>query len=88
MKPILVIIFFALSWTASGQSQFKIDSVLWEKGQTSFVRARQLQTDSVGYFKVNYQGVGRKENLIGLWGTFHPDGIKKRKRKLFFTINE
>jgi len=84
MKPLLLI---ALLFPCVGfcQTQIKVDSIIWMKGQTIYCRGKAMVTDSVYYFPLNFRGAGRNPDVIGKWVTYHPLGISKRRIK--FTIN-
>jgi hypothetical protein len=88
MKKLLTAFLLFTCINVMGQSQWVITKELWHKGQTVFVEAKQASTDSIGYFPIHFQGMGKRRNLEGLKATFHPYGIVLRRKKIYFTINQ
>lgn len=84
MKLLLTILLLSLWMGMKGQKQFIVDST-WQRGMTTFIRAIEVNTGNVGFFSILTKGMGKRRNLVGLQGTYHPLGIGRRK--VFFTIN-
>lgn len=82
MRLILVILLSIVCYVIHGQIKFRVDSVMWSKGQTVMVKCSRIDSAGTGYFGINFRGAGRKPNLIGKELTYYPFGIMK-KRKIF-----
>lgn len=77
MKILIPLLF--VSCVAFDQSQWRIDSIMEVKKQTVFVRAVKMDCDSVGYFAVNFRGMGKADIHTGMWLTYSKEGLTKRK---------
>lgn len=75
--------------TGISQEQIRIDSIIWQKGQTTYVCGTELKNGAKYYFPLNGKGIGRKPNYIGLIVTKRHNIKKRRNRNEFiFTINQ
>jgi hypothetical protein len=83
MKALILSVFISVN--CFSQSQWKITKVIAVKQQTVIVETCKMGTDSLAYFPINFRGMGRKPTLIGLYITYHPVPIGRRK--LFVTLN-
>lgn len=89
MKKIFLALCLLFWLAANSQEQIRIDSIIWQKGQTTYVCGTELKNGAKYYFPLNGKGIGRKPNYIGLIVTKRHNIKKRRNRNEFiFTINQ
>jgi len=84
MKQLFITLVF-LPAICFGQKQICIDSAGEMKKQTVYCRGKEMITGETYYFTLHFRGMGKIDDLIGKWVTYHPEAITHRKIK--FVIN-
>lgn len=92
MRSMKTYLSLALVWftlTGHGQQQIRIDSVIWEKGQTVFCRGKEMKTGEVYFFSMTKKGAGKWGQLVGQWATKRENVFKRRVKEDFvFILNQ